>query len=370
MLSRSSKGQAVGVMCTASHNPEVDNGIKLVDVDGGMMRSSWEEKATSLVNLESADEVMEYLRNIYPSKSSATTSIRQKGRVFIGFDSRVHSTRLAYLVACGAQCCGARVENVGLVTTPILHHCVYQANGIFDRVVVPCLPKKFVEDMSQNYAYNGSCGSVSSYLDIICWSYVEMLQTCPLPKLANVYNHPRLVVDCACGVGSPYIESINERLIPYQHLGAVELIAINRMGEGPLNESCGAEYVQKQQLPPKHFQPIHMYSDIDHFLLSNVQGATKMDLPLRNASLDGDADRIVFHYHKENKKFRLLDGDKIASLVALFIQSQILVLKESVPELLSEIRCGVVQTAYANGASTRFLQVSYGTICLLAIYFA
>ena len=30
-------------MVTASHNPIEDNGVKMVDVDGGMLAQSWEK---------------------------------------------------------------------------------------------------------------------------------------------------------------------------------------------------------------------------------------------------------------------------------------------------------------------------------------
>ena len=30
-------------MVTESHNPEIDNGIKIVDPDGGMMSLDWEK---------------------------------------------------------------------------------------------------------------------------------------------------------------------------------------------------------------------------------------------------------------------------------------------------------------------------------------
>lgn len=40
--SRYHNGAAVGLMVTASHNPEKDNGIKMVDYDGGMLAQSWE----------------------------------------------------------------------------------------------------------------------------------------------------------------------------------------------------------------------------------------------------------------------------------------------------------------------------------------
>ena len=36
-------GQACGVMITASHNGIEDNGVKIVDADGGMLARSWEK---------------------------------------------------------------------------------------------------------------------------------------------------------------------------------------------------------------------------------------------------------------------------------------------------------------------------------------
>lgn len=37
-------------MITASHNPEEDNGVKLIDPLGEMLESSWEKHATCLAN--------------------------------------------------------------------------------------------------------------------------------------------------------------------------------------------------------------------------------------------------------------------------------------------------------------------------------
>ena len=41
----------IGVMITASHNDEPDNGMKLVDPHGEMLEASWEVIATELANV-------------------------------------------------------------------------------------------------------------------------------------------------------------------------------------------------------------------------------------------------------------------------------------------------------------------------------
>ena len=43
----------------------------------------------------------------------------------------------------------------------------------------------------------------------------------------------------------------------------------------------------------------------------------------RCVSVDGDADRIIYSYIDEAGSFRLLDGDKIATLVAGYLQDQL-----------------------------------------------
>lgn len=69
----------------------------------------------------------------------------------------------------------------------------------------------------------------------------------------------------------------------------------------------------------------------------------------RCVSFDGDADRIVFFSVRDRNEFILFDGDKISALAAT-------VLKELCEQADIDLRLGVVQTAYANGNATRYIQ--------------
>jgi phosphoacetylglucosamine mutase len=76
--------------------------------------------------------------------------------------------------------------------------------------------------------------------------------------------------------------------------------------------------------------------------------------------LDGDADRLVYFRMSspDNNRVDLVDGDKILSLFALFIREQLDIINKDDNQASKSLpaRLGVVQTAYANGASTTFLQ--------------
>jgi phosphoacetylglucosamine mutase len=71
----------------------------------------------------------------------------------------------------------------------------------------------------------------------------------------------------------------------------------------------------------------------------------------RCCSIDGDADRVVF-FTKHNGSFVLLDGDRISCLCAVYIKK---LLQHAPQEAQQGVNMGVVQTAYANGASTDYI---------------
>ena len=320
MRSSALDGEPVGIMITASHNPECDNGIKLSDSNGGMLPIKWETMATEFANSDQC---------VLEAKPKTESMV-----VHIGRDTRSHSLHLSQLAIRSALAFGATVIDHGCITTPALHYYVLRSNPHHMPNALIC----------------GSSGTSfeKEYLNSIIGSYVTLLSTKHSAKNVNDAPRRQMLVDCACGVGGLKIPLLNHMLNSFQKGGGillreqlVELVPINLPGDGPLNERCGAEYVQKQQQLPV------VYSECD-----------EKKLPMSYvASFDGDADRIVFHCKDSQGKLVLLDGDKIAVLVSSFIQEEILALSTAVPEAKS-VRCGIVQTAYANGSSTAYLKVS------------
>jgi phosphoacetylglucosamine mutase len=73
-------------------------------------------------------------------------------------------------------------------------------------------------------------------------------------------------------------------------------------------------------------------------------------------SFDGDADRVVFHRFSSisdcgDSIWSLIDGDKISCLLSIVLYNEL-----KAANLLERFTYGVVQTAYANGASTNYLR--------------
>ena len=60
---------------------------------------------------------------------------------------------------------------------------------------------------------------------------------------------------------------------------------------------------------------------------------------------------MVYYFKDQQNVFRLLDGDRIATLVASFLGDLV---RQS--GLADNIKIGVVQTAYANGAATKYVE--------------
>lgn len=154
---------------------------------------------------------------------------------------------------------------------------------------------------------------------------------CHIPQAGKGPVSP-LVVDCANGVGALALAKFAPLISSTLTL---KPICTNTSSAPSLNSQCGADYVKtNQRLPPA---------------LEDVLSKGE-----RACSLDGDADRVVYYYLTSGEgegKFRLLDGDKIATLAAGFIGDLV-----KAAGLAEALKIGVVQTAYANGSSTQYLK--------------
>lgn len=295
-------------MVTASHNPVEDNGLKLVDPDGGMLSQDWEPLCENYANAMNSDEVSPIVKDLF-SKYASLSASSCAGVVIIGRDTRPHSERLSEIFRRGVEAFSSvKLFDLGVVTTPQLHFAVRYLNRNFR-----------LDSISQESLQE----SIDVYFRELLSGYRELIATA-----GNLSSS--IIIDAAYGVGTIAIRELSRRvstLCPH----VLDIDVRNPAFEGEVNEGCGAEFVQKNQMPP-----CGVNSDIDESKLM--------------CSFDGDADRIVFHVFVK-ERWSLVDGDKIAALLSLFLAVE---LKEAgLSDLFS---MSVVQTAYANGSSTKFLR--------------
>ncbi|CAF3211590.1 unnamed protein product [Rotaria socialis] len=289
------KKACIGAMVTASHNPEHDNGVKLIDPFGEMLDQSWEIYASNLSSLDdSIDALWNYLEKLM---AQLNVQLKDKATVAIAYDTRQSSPLLSHIVQRAAEIFNTNIINYELMTTPQLHYTVrcYNDNELY-----------------------GRCTEVG-YFDKICTAFKNLIEMTPGAK-----HLEQLAIDAANGIGAQKLVVLQQRL---SDLFKIEIF--NDGTQGRLNEKCGADYVKLYQKAPE-------------------------GLPLTNypkyCSIDGDADRLIYYFIDQNQHFRMLDGDRFSVLFASFISKK---LKEA--KLIDQVKIGVIQTAYANGSSTNYV---------------
>eukprot|EP00736_Rhodelphis_marinus_P000065 Rmarinus@m.940 len=308
---------AVGLMITASHNPACDNGVKLVDGDGGMLDIRWERYATLLANARSEADLTAALGVVVEENG---IDMDAPALVILGRDTRTTSPGLAAAVrkaVCALS--GAMVHDFGEVTTPQLHYLV------------------------RSYS-RGRRTTLATYYSDLASAARFLLGRSP-PSTTRTM----LVVDCANGIGAKHLAGLWDVLSADGSL-PLPTLQLRNTGDGGLNDQCGADFVQKEKRLPEG-------------LSGQFSPSTRF------CSLDGDADRIVFFHMPGTSEsaatastdISILDGDRTSVLLAGFVKDQLKALGGYV-----DLSVGVVQTAYANGGSTHYLSEILGVNVELA----
>jgi len=462
-------GQATGVMVTASHNPAADNGVKLVDPSGEMLGAEWEALAEELARAPGAAAAAAVVRRVldaHPPRPPAGG----RGlcpRVIVGRDTRPSGAGLAEAARAGAEALGVPVLDVGLVTTPELHFAVAAANACPVPLHVAPPPPPSPALRSEDGGGAGAAAAAAAaaaeatargeheameapYFTRLAESYRILTAgapplhfSCPLAAAAAgagaggasagaapLFPSPPsssssaststgfpLYVDCANGVGGLKLRDLAPRL---RELGLDLRLANDGASPSPeaaaarLNLRCGADHVQKERalpdgmgllLVPPLVPPAGPAGDGDA-----LDGVVRVPPGALCASLDGDADRVVFFYvdpsaaaaavaggggadggaasgaDKGPPPVVLLDGDRIAALCARYLVELLAAVAaagglaagggeigdagggaaaaDAAPASSAAAASsaaprptvGVVQTAYANGASTAYLR--------------
>ncbi len=288
-------GKACGLMITASHNPEQDNGVKIVEPDGGMLvpvspcaqdplacmamgctrylppcahrhlaspmpiqhSQAWEAFATELARASDDREVARLVQRLLdaidpeaapPSASHAPAP----AVVLLGCDTRPSAARLVAAARAGVEALAGvptpasqpLVLDLGQVTTPQLHFQVVAFNG----------------------APFASAPPLAGYFDELLGGFAELARAPPLVAAAATASAQggeegvsrELHVDCANGVGAAQLQEATRRLEELAAGGGglrLQLIALND-GGGGLNHRCGADFVQKELVAPSGFEQV------------------------------------------------------------------------------------------------------------------
>lgn len=304
-----SGGAVIGLMITASHNKVSDNGVKLADPSGGMLAQNWEPFSEALANASDPHRLLQLIEE-FAEKESINLEGAESAEVLLGRDTRPSGESLLEAAKQGINSIlGTVAVDMGVLTTPQLHWMVRARNK--------CMS-----------------ATEADYFNQLLSSYRCLMDLIPEGMVSSKINS-KLIVDGANGVGGKKLEILKKSL------NDLDIEIRNSGKDGVLNDGVGADFVQKEKLVPRGFGPT--------------------DSGTRCVSLDGDADRFVYFsvLSNANGKIDLVDGDKILSLFSLFVKEQLSILDKiegDKENTCCQASVGVVQTAYANGASTDYLR--------------
>jgi len=203
LRSKKLEGQIIGVMITASHNPEEDNGVKLIDPRGEMLEQSWEAHATTLANANTEDELEEVLKHII---TVTKIDLAKPAAVVYGRDTRPSGPALVASFADALSTVDVRSTDYELKTTPQLHYIVRCHNTV---------------------------GTNDAYGEPTEEGYYQKLAVAFRQVVDGKQRLPTLKVDCANGIGAPKLKELLKYID--ENLLSVEIINSDIDTKGSLN---------------------------------------------------------------------------------------------------------------------------------------
>lgn len=395
----------VGLMITASHNPPADNGCKLVERDGCMLGAEWERVAGTVCNERDGARVWEMLIDAWrslgqngtattaPEADTDTMMMRREWTLVVGRDTRRSGRRLE------EACCAAvsavfshdgdgdaagdcpHIRRMGVATTPMLHYEVYRLSRALRRPSEE-RPRDIADsEAAASRGHPQPLDEEEDYFNRIAGGYGRLIADNGLWTKDGPVD---VWVDCAHGVGAIALERLTHLIDPtvlrLRTRNAARAIEHDAQGNASeyddslLNVCCGSDYVQKEMRAPRGF--FETGGDAREGPSPSTSAMHSM-----HCSLDGDADRIVFFdgaQHESGKRgarvgstpaggLVVFDGDRIAILAASLLKEMLAPLGRIFDASGWTPKIGIVQTAYANGASTRYIRVR--RITLAGVYF-
>ncbi|KAF2580763.1 hypothetical protein F2Q68_00000625 [Brassica cretica] len=207
----------IGLMITASHNKASDNGVKVSDPSGGMLSQEWEPFADQIANASSPQKLVSLIREFVEREEISIGDGGEGGEVWLGRDTRPSGEALLRAAEIGVSSVpGCVAVDLGVLTTPQLHWMVRAKN-------------------------KGLKATEKAYFESLTTSFKCLIDLIPFNKSSG----SKLVLDGANGVGG---EKMEELLRGYLSNLAIEIRNTGRDG-GVLNESVGADFVQKEKSP-------------------------------------------------------------------------------------------------------------------------
>ena len=111
-------------------NPKLmiqDNGVKIVDPSGEMLEQSWEAHATALSNCPSTESLVSTFTTL---ANHLRVDLNAPSSIVFARDTRPSGEDLIKALRTGLEAFGAttKITDLGITTTPALHHVVRATN--------------------------------------------------------------------------------------------------------------------------------------------------------------------------------------------------------------------------------------------------